>query len=145
MSGASLRFSRVLALVVLVSAFGCGGAQVTPTGAPEVRVRVAAHPRANQGRSVRMIVRQLDDVGAFVADDYAAMARLAAAPDDSVLADRFLRPSSTLEVTVRPEAEKAVGVYVFLSAPRGSKWKIRSSEGQSDLQLVVLEHEVRTR
>jgi hypothetical protein len=89
-----------------------------------------------------MLVRQLDDAEAFRNDDYAAMVRLAAAPDETVLTDRFLRPDSALEVAVRPDSKKLLAFYVFFSAPDQSRWKVLAPAGKSDVQLWILEKRV---
>lgn len=132
--------SRVVAACFLVS---CGSsAPVGPKPAPVVRLQVVAQPRANQGRSLRMIVREIDDAVAFVTDDYTSMVRLATEPDDTVLADRFLRPGSTLELDVAPAAEKLVGVYFFFSAPHPTKWKVRTAAAPSTARILVSENAV---
>jgi hypothetical protein len=127
------------------SAAGCGGTPAQSAEPPPVRVRVATHPQSNLGQTVRMLVRQLDDAQAFRDDDYAAMVRLAAAPDETVLTDRFLRPSSALEVAVRPDGKKLLAIYVFFSAPDRSRWKVLAPEGTSEVQLWILENRVEMR
>ncbi len=143
----AVRLALVFGLSCLLvgGGVGCGGTPARPTEPPAVRVRVATHPRSNRGQTVRMLVRQLDDAEAFRNDDYAAMVRLAAAPDESVLTDRFLRPNSALELGIRPDSKKFVAIYVFFSAPDQSKWKVRAVEGQSDVQLWILENRVELR
>lgn len=133
--------SRVLACLLACTLVTCGGS--TPPAAPStpsLRLVVVAQPQANQGRSLRFLVREVDGPSAFLADDYPTMVRLVTEPDDSVLADRFLRPGSTLELDVAPSAKKQVGVYFFFSAPHPTKWKVRTSEAPNTVRLVVSEN-----
>ena len=136
-------------------AASCGGS-TSPPGPPPgpspspaplstVRVEVVAHPTANHGRSVRMLVREIDGPATFLTDEYGAMVRLATQPDESVLADRFLRPGTTLDLQVTPHPEKSLAVYVFFSTPHAMKWKARLRDGRTTVRLEVLENAVEVR
>ncbi|NLE85189.1 MAG: type VI secretion lipoprotein TssJ [Myxococcales bacterium] len=138
---------RALLFGVGALAVSCGGSTPSPGPAPlsAVRVEVVAHPTANHGRSVRMLVREIDGPTTFLTDEYGAMVRLATQPDESVLADRFLRPGTTLDLQVTPHPEKSLAVYVFFSTPHATKWKARLRDGRTTVRLEVLENAVEVR
>src|SRR5690606_18510441 len=138
---------RALLFGVGALAVSCGGSTPSPGPAPlsAVRVEVVAHPTANHGRSVRMLVREIDGPTTFLTDEYGAMVRLATQPDESVLADRFLRPGTTLDLQVTPHPEKSLAVYVFFSTPHATKWKARLPDGRTTVRLEVLENAVEVR
>lgn len=133
-----MSFVRALACLLPGFLVTCGGFTPAPSpSTPKVRLLVEAEPQANQGRSLRFLVREIDGSTAFLADDYATLVQLATHPDDSVLADRFLRPGTHIELEVTPAAQKQVGVYFFFTTPHPTKWKVRTSEAPSTVRILV--------
>lgn len=78
---------------------------------------------ANDGRSVRVLVRRVDPKQ-FANDDYDSVIALAEHPDGSVLSDQLMRPRSAVALRLPLEAGVDVGVYFLFSRPAADSWKV---------------------
>ena len=115
-------------LVVFACLQACGSRPPAPAppAPPKIeRLTLHIHTAAslNDGRSVRMLVRSVASKQ-FLTETYPTVAALAEQPDETVLSDQLLRPSTTIQMSLPLDAGASVGVYFFYAAPQAEAWRL---------------------
>lgn len=122
----TLRPLRLAAIAAAITLASCSKDAPPPAAPPKLELmvlQVRALDTANDGRSVRMLVRRVEPKQ-FANDKYDAVVALAEHPDESVLSDQLLRPRSTIQLRLPLEAGTNVGVYFLFSQPQADSWKV---------------------
>ncbi len=124
-----MRRWRVKAIIVATSLLGgCakeGTSAVDVATEPQLDILlwISTSQLANDGRSLRMLVREVEPA-AFEIEQYDSLVGLAVKHDETVIADRFLRPESDVGLRLRHAPEASIGAYFFFGNPRRDEWKI---------------------
>jgi len=93
------------------------------SGPAPLTIAVQSAAGANQGRSLYMIVRTVDE-GTFLSDSYQDVATRVTSPDGSVVSTSVILPGSSVSVPVTRQDKSPLGVYFFFTTPtNNSSWK----------------------
>ena len=105
----------VLAVAVLIPLTGCATA---------THITVTSRQATNDGKTLYMLVRNLDGKQSTTERYQEAAARVFAdPPDPSVLATQPIFPGNTVEFTVKDEDLKQLVLYFFFPDP-GPNWRV---------------------
>jgi predicted component of type VI protein secretion system len=133
----------VLASIVGVQACGSRASAPPPPPTPpkleRLTLSVRAVALANDGRSVRFLIRRVA-AKQFVQETYATLVALAENPDDTILADQLLRPSTSIRLTLPLEAGSTVGVYFFYAEPRADSWRLLIPASLGEVTVQAQQH-----
>jgi predicted component of type VI protein secretion system len=120
---------KTLAIALVASAsitLSCSKDAPPPAVPPKVELlvlQIRALESANEGRSVRMLIRRVDPKQ-FANETYDSVVALAEHPDASVLSDQLLRPRSSVQLRLPLEADSNVGVYFLFTHLRADSWRV---------------------
>lgn len=84
--------------------------------------------QGGDGQSIRVMVRRLDE-GAFAAESYTDVARVASEPDDSVLALVDVLPGQKVSVGFRKPGKGRVAIYALYGRP-GGEWRVELQDAE---------------
>lgn len=133
----------VLVMALVLSTTGGLACKAKDTTEPEqspavvtVPMGVRAAEDANGGRPFHVIVRAVTRE-TFVEDDYAEVAKLVVAPDESVVGDVVVFPGEGYALDLEfAEAPEGVGVYGLFTGAKGDSWKI-FFEGAGAIEISI--------
>lgn len=131
-------------LVALLCLQACGS-RPTPPAAPVVPAieRLTLHIRTtaalNDGRSIRMLVRRVAS-RQFLTETYPLLVALAEKPDETILSDQLLRPSTSIQLRLPLEAGATVGVYFFYAQPQAESWRLLVPAKLGEVTIEAQQH-----
>jgi len=134
------------ALCSLLLVASCGSKTATPAPAPpappqieRLTLNIRTVAGVNDGRSVRLLVRQVA-AKQFLTETYAAVVAVAEKPDDTLLADQLLRPSTSIQLTLPLVAGSSIGVYFFFSQPQADGWRLLVPAKLGEVTVQAQQH-----
>lgn len=102
----------------------------------EATLVVRADKGCNEGRPLQVVVRRVSRKS-FVEDDYASVARLVVAPDESVVATLVVFPGQVSLTKLKLRRYKgALGIYGLFNGGKGETWK-RFAERPLEIEVVA--------